>query len=360
MAEASRGFDTGKFINTAQVGGIESYVIGDGAGRGTRALCVNTGGGMRYRVLADRGFDIDQAFYEQYSLAFLTYGGPTAPSHAYHRGVEWLRSFPGGLLTSCGPFNAGPPGTDQGEELGLHGIHSNTPGTIESVVQPDPHAGRLDMAVTGRVRYPRLFGPNVELRRTIRSALGVNAIEFTDEFYNAGNQPAPHAWLLHINFGYPLVDSGAELCYDATKVETRNDPGSVERFKKPAEAKRVPDVLEEHRGGTETFAYLFPRPADRSGATTVAVVNRKLGLGVSVRYNTRDFPRCGNWQHFGPGEYVTALEPMNCTVEGRAKDRERGVLDFIGPGERKLYRYRLEVVTDRAAVDELRKLNATK
>ena len=39
--------DITRFINAAQVGGIEQYVIDDGAGRGVRALCVNTGGGLR-------------------------------------------------------------------------------------------------------------------------------------------------------------------------------------------------------------------------------------------------------------------------------------------------------------------------
>src|SRR3954454_12516416 len=94
-----------RFINPAQLGGIEQYVIDDGAGRGVRALCVNTGGGLRYRVLADRGLDIDQAFFNQHSLAFLMFNGATAPTRALDRGLDWLKGFPGVLLTSCGPFN---------------------------------------------------------------------------------------------------------------------------------------------------------------------------------------------------------------------------------------------------------------
>src|SRR3954467_10807426 len=86
------------FINPAQVGGIEAYTIDDGPGRGVRALCVNTGGGLRYRVLADRGLDIDQAFFNQHSLAFLTHRGVTAASPAFDREIEWLKGFPGGLL----------------------------------------------------------------------------------------------------------------------------------------------------------------------------------------------------------------------------------------------------------------------
>jgi hypothetical protein len=350
-------FDTGKFINARQIGGIEQYVIDDGAGRGVRALCVNTGGGLRYRILVDRGFDIDQAFFNEQSLAFLTHKGVTPPAQGLERGIDWLHTFSGGLLTSCGPFNVGPPVEDAGEQLPLHGVHSNTPATIESVIQPDPHLGRLEISTTACLHYGRLFGPCLELRRTVRSALGMNVINITDEFFNAGNQPAPHAWLLHINFGYPLVDAGAELCYDATKVESRNEPGSIARFENLAMAKQIPDVLQEHRGGIETFAYFWPRPSKNDGSATVAIVNRKRDLAVAIHYNTNEFPRCGNWQHFGPGEYVTALEPMNCTVDGRHKDRERGLLDTIPPAGTKTYRYQIEVVTGRERVEGLRKLN---
>ena len=355
-ANATGPFDTSKFIHTAQVGGIESYTIDEGPGRGVRALCFNTGAGLRYRVLVDRGLDIDHAFYNHLSLAFLTHKGVTAPTRGLDCGIGWLYGFPGGLLTSCGPFNAGPPGDDAGEELGLHGVHSNTAATVESVLQPDAHVGRSEMSVTGTVRYGRLFGPCVELRRTIRSALGRNAIDVTDEFTNAGNTPAPHAWLLHINFGYPLVDAGAELCYDSPKVEAKEKPAGVQRFRDGVDPKRVPEPLESHRAGNEAFAYLFPR-SDRAGRATVAIVNRRRSLAVAIHYNTREFPRCGNWQHWGPGEYVTALEPMNCTVDGRWSDRERGLLDTIEPGGRKTYRYTLEVVTERGALEELRALN---
>lgn len=356
-----RPFDTTKFVHPSQVGGIERYVLDDGAGRGVRALCVNTGGGLRYRLLADRGLDVDQAFFGPHSLAFLTHRGPSAPAGGLERGIDWLKTFPGGLLTSCGPFNIGAPSADAGEDLPLHGPHSNTPAEIESVVQPDPHAGRLEMSVVGVMRYGRLFGPNVTLRRTVRSTLGQNAIDVTDEFTNAGNQPVPHAWLLHINFGYPLVDGGAEFCYDA-KVVPLNNPVAQARFKPRADGKRlpdykrVPDPLDAHRGGTEAVAYLYPK-AGRDGGATVGIVNRKLGVGVAVDYSTREFGRCVNWQHWGPGEYVTALEPSNGSVEGRAKDRTDGTLDHIEPGGRKSYRYTIRVVDDRAGFDALRALN---
>src|ERR1700676_505822 len=92
--------DTAKFINPAQVGGIDAYTLSEGPGRAVRVLCVNTGGGLRYRILVDRGLDIDQAFMGQHSLAFLTHQGVVPPTRALDRGLDWLKGFAGGLLTS--------------------------------------------------------------------------------------------------------------------------------------------------------------------------------------------------------------------------------------------------------------------
>ena len=48
---------------------------------------------------------------------------------------------------------------------------------------------------------------------------------------------------------------------------------------------------------------------------------------------------------------------LRWTVQGRAKDREQGLLDEIPAGGNKMYRYRIEAVTDRAALDALRSVN---
>jgi hypothetical protein len=391
MTRPDTALDAEKFINPAQVGGVESYVLDDGAGRATRALCVNTGAGLRYRVLVDRGLDIDHASFDHHNLAFLTHNGATAPTRALDRGLDWLKGFPGGLLTTCGPNNIGAPANDAGEDVGLHGPHSNTPAELETVQRPDPHAGRREILVRGVLRYGAFYGPNMICRRTIRSVLGSNRIDFTDEITNAGNTAVPHAWLLHINFGYPLLDEGAEFCYDAARVEPHSAPASQAYFvPAPARAqrpagtagkrarsaassaspaarnqntaalpayKRVQPPGDEWAGDKSVVAYLYPKPHDRQGSTTVAIVNPKLNLAVAVHYNTRDFPRCTNWQHYGQREYVAALEPSNGGVEGRNVDRQRGWLDTLGPAATKTYRYALEVVTDAGSLAALRQLN---
>ena len=348
--------DTTKFINPSQIGGIDSYIIDEGQGRGVRALCINTGGGLRYRVLVDRGLDIDQAFFNQHSLTFLSHKGVTRPTRALDRGLDWLRGFPVGLLTTCGPTNIGGPSEDQGEELGLHGPHSNSAAEIESIVQPDPRSGKMEMSITGIVRTGAFYGPCFELRRTIRSTLGENRIEISDEVFNAGNTATPHEWLLHINLGYPLVDAGAEFCWDAERVEPLpGDAAAARHFSSGNNYRRVTGPLAEHSGPTSCVGYVYPK-AGKDGKATVGIVNEKLGLGLAIDYDTREFTRCANWQHWGRHEYVTALEPATASVEGRGKDRERGIMHMLGAGERKRYGYSIRVVTERADLEALKRL----
>jgi hypothetical protein len=179
-----------------------------------------------------------------------------------------------------------------------------------------------------------------------------------DEFFNAGNEDQPHAWLLHVNFGYPLCDEGSVFCYDAERIEPLADAAAQKHFGQGGEAyKRIPAPLKEHHGPNSVVAYLYPKAVNAAGDTTVGVVNPKLGFGVALHYNVREFARCGNWQHWGEHEYVGALEPMTGGVEGRDKDRANGWLLNLPPGGRRSYRYRIEVVSDRAGVERLLALN---
>jgi hypothetical protein len=341
-------------INPAQWGGIETAVLDNGPGRGTRIAWVNTGGGLRYKVVIDRGLDIADAEFLGQSLTWHSLGGITAPSHAYHQDLEWLRSFYGGLVVSCGPLNAGAPCEDKGEQLSLHGTHSNTPAIVETVRNPDVSDGQYEMAISGVVRTARVFGPNVELHRKITSTLGQPAIRIEDEFVNRGNEPVEHAWLLHINFGWPLLEPGAStFCYRG-KVTPRSD--SVEYFKRK-DFRRLPRPLRQHRGKGEACAYIDPA-ADRNGNVVCGVVNEKRGLGVKIGFSNRQFPRMVNWQHWGPGgSYVGALEPCNCGVEGRDVDRKRGWLDGLPPGKRRKYACTLTALNDARTLKRLLNLN---
>jgi len=337
-------------INPSQLGGIETSVLDDGPGRGMRIAWVNTGGGLRYKVVLDRGLDIADAEFGGRSLTWHGFSGIVAPCHGYNRKLEWLRTFFGGLLVSCGPLNTGAPFVEDDQEYNIHGTHSHTRASVESIVNPDPARDQYEMRIVGQVRTARLFNPNVELRRTIASTLGEPSIHVHDVFLNRGNEPVPHAWLLHINFGYPLLEPGESVyCYRG-KV---SPIGSGDSWFVRNDFKTAPVPLDAHRGAGEAFAYVDTE-ADRDGVVTAGVVNSARGFGVKIAYPLNEFPRMGNWQHWGPaGEYVGALEPMTASVEGWEADRKRGWFRTLAPGEQVDYHC---TITATDATDELERL----
>ncbi len=270
-------YHTAPVVNPLRLGGIETAVLDEPPARGVRIAWVNTGGGLRYKIVLDRGLDIVDADLASQSLTWLSPNGIKAPDLVYCRGMDWLSAFPGGLLTSCGPLNTGAPCHDAGRDWPLHGTHSHTPACEVTVTNPDPRAGRMDMEISGLVRTSRFFGPCLDLRRTIRSPLGRNIIAIEDFFTNNDDRPVEMAWLLHINFGWPLLEPGAsEFCYHG-KVQPRGD--SVDWFAPGRPFKKVSPPLAAHKGPGEVFAYIDPT-TPRSGQVLCGVVNRRRKSGA--------------------------------------------------------------------------------
>ncbi len=339
-----------KVGNVAQIGGIETSVLDNGPGRGNRIAWVNTGAGLRYKVVIDRGLDIVDAFYSQYSLAWLSHAGTTAPRPDANRGLEWLYSFGGGLVTTCGLTHVGGPESDQFGERGLHGRVSNQPAAVESIVQHDLHAGKLAMSITGVVRESRVFGPSLELRRTISSTLGEPTVRIHDVVTNLGNTPAPHMILYHCNFGWPLVDDGTQILVRGNWASRGLDMDNAV-FNDKRNYRMCSRPLPSHRGGGEGCAFIDVA-AGRNGICTTGLYNRRLGLALVLRYSKKQLPWLSNWQHWGPGEYVTALEPGTNPPIGQAKARQQKKLIHIAPGKSRTYDLEMTILTDKRQIAE--------
>ncbi|UCF15010.1 MAG: aldose 1-epimerase family protein [Phycisphaerales bacterium] len=337
-----------KVGNHMQIGGIETSVLDNGPAKGTRIAWVNTGSSLRYRVIIDRGLDIADAFCNQHSLAWISHGGVIAPKPDAGRGLEWLYSFAGGLLTTCGLTHVGGPETDEYGQRGLHGRVSNLPAMVESIVQPDLAAGKLQMGITAVVKESRVFGPNLELRRTISSTLGESTIRIHDIVTNCGNTPAPHMLLYHCNFGWPLVDEGTDIVCKGNWA-SRGLAMDDAVFNDRRNFKKCSRPLDSHRAGGEGCAFIEVS-ADKKGMCTVGLHNRRLGLALVMRYKKRQLPWLSNWQHWGPGEYVTALEPGTNPPIGQAAARKQKKLIHIAPGKSRTYDLEMTVLTDRMRI----------
>ncbi|MFH5832190.1 aldose 1-epimerase family protein [Halalkalibaculum sp. DA3122] len=324
----------GKVSNHRQLGGIETAVLDNGHGHGIRVARVDTGAGLRFNVVLDRAMDIAEAFYNEYSLSWLSHSGTTPANPAATEGIKWLDSFPGGLVTTCGLTHVGGPEEDEHGKRGLHDRISNIPATIESVIQPDLVNKNLEMSITGKMLQSSVFGPHLELKRTISATLGKAAIAIHDEVTNVGNTPAPHMLLYHVNFGWPLVDEGAEIVWEG-KWKSRDEESS-KIFNEGTDFKRCPPPMDAHSGPGEAAAFL-DLDADEAGICHCGIRNSTIGLDLELSFPKSQMPWVTNWQHWGRNEYVTALEPGTHPPIGQSTARENGDLITLDVGETRSY-----------------------
>lgn len=340
-----------KVSNAAQLGGIETSVLDNGLGRGTRIAWINTGTGLRYKVVLDRAMDIAEAFYNQYSLAWLSHSGVTAAQPFSDKGINWLRTFGGGLLTTCGLSHAGGPESDEYGDRGLHGNISNTPAEIESIMQPDISIGKMEMSVTGRMRETQALGPSLELKRTISGKLGEAKIYIKDEVTNKGNAAAPHMLLYHCNFGWPLVDEGTDILWDGKWKPRDGDIETNRIFGKSNNFRKCPGPIDEHSGRGEEAAFIDIN-TNEEGKCNCGLYNSQLGIAVIIRFYKKQLPWLINWQHWGKHEYVTGLEPATNPPIGQAKARKQHELILLEPGETKTYDLEFEITTDKEIIKQ--------
>lgn len=344
-----------KISNTAQLGGIETSVIDNGEGRGTRIAWINTGTGLRYKVIIDRAMDIADAFYNQHSLAWLSHVGITAPERFSNQGIDWLRTFGGGLLTTCGLSHVGGPESDAYGDRGLHDQISNLPATIESIIQPEPLTGKMSMSIMGRIKQTQVLGPSLEMKRTISGTLGEAAIQIHDEVINLGNTVAPHMLLYHFNFGWPLVDEGTDIVWQG-EWQPRDGGINNKIFREEYNFKKCSAPLEEHAGNGEAVAFINI-VHDELGECTCGLYNSKIGIALVMKFRKKQLPWLTNWQHWGRREYVTGIEPGTHPPIGQSKARENQELIFLQPGESRNYDLNIEVFENEEKIKKFLKEN---
>ncbi len=330
-----------KLSNSHQLGGIETSILDNGGGKGNRIAWVNTGTGLRYKVVLDRGMDILDAFFQENSLAWISHAGGLAPQPFSNQGIDWLRTFGGGLLTTCGLSNAGPPNEDETGSRGLHGNYSNIAAELVSIKQPDIFTGDLSFEIVGKVRETNTFGPSLELTRSISGSLGSAAITVRDTVINRGNSPAPHMLLYHINCGWPLIDEGTRIVWQGV---IKSKGKSITGFNQKFQFTRCAAPIEAHSGFGEEVAFIDPK-ADSQDQVSCGFANDELGLGLKIKFRKSQLPWLINWQHWGKNEYVTALEPATHPPIGQTNARKDGSLILLEPGEKREYELKLEVLT---------------
>ena len=86
----------------SQVARVKPYRLAEGFEDGLLAVDVTTGSGLDFTVLPGRGMDISSAHYNGRSMAWRSATTDQHPAYFDGHEREWLRSFYGGLVVTCG------------------------------------------------------------------------------------------------------------------------------------------------------------------------------------------------------------------------------------------------------------------
>lgn len=329
-----------------QLAGITAGERTDGMARSVRTLDVQTGGGLSFTVLPDRGLDIGEARLRGVPLAWCSAMGVVHPARHERDGRGWERSFAGGLLATCGLDNVGTAQVDEGQDYPQHGRINNIPAShvcFDGRWQGNEYL----LTIEGRVRQATLYGENLLLTRRIETRLGSATVAITDTVTNEGFSPEPVLLLHHVNLGFPVLAPTSELLMPSG---TDTTPADDQQWRRGAEPESV---------GGVSFHTLPPTP---DGLGTVALVNRAFsggqGIGVQLRYSQHAFPLLWQWRNYRAGEYVMGLEPTNALGGGRKATREANALRILAPGEAATFLTEITALGSQEEIDAAARLIA--
>ncbi len=353
-----RNFTRGELLQKVgrieQIGGVQPVALVEGRDRGVQAFQLRTGTGLVVTVAVSRALDIITAEWQGRSLCWQSAGGAAHPAYFEPLGLGWLRTFPGGLLTTCGLTWYGAPhhdpeaGVEGHSDLGLHGRITHLPAR-QVAYGGEWEGDEYTMWVEGRVREWMMFGPHLELHRRFWARLGENRLYLRDVVTNCGFEPQEHMMLYHVNPGFPLLDEGAKYLFPSRRVIPR-DPWAQQHAQEW-------NTFSPPQPGQQEMVYYHDLAADGRGQTCVALVNRATDpqqpLGLALRFSHQALPWLMQWKMPGAGTYVTGLEPGTNWGDGRPREREAGRMIVLQPGESRTYELEFALLTTADEIEEV-------
>lgn len=319
-----------------QLGGVLPFTFDSGRAKGVKALDVRNGGGLRFTVVPDRCMDIAFAEYKGIPIGWICKNGVVGPEYFENGGIDFLRTFSGGLTTTCGLTQAGSPGREGDEILGIHGRISHMPAESYSYETGWDEKG-LKIEIKGVIRETCLYAENMVLYRTISCSMGDANIIIKDRIVNEGYNETPFMLIYHNNFGFPIVSEHSRLVTDAVSVEPWNDDA------KKGDGRYAEFINPEPGYQYQCFLHIMDTSRD---TVRVAVVNDKLKFGAYVKYSPKQLPCFTEWKMMGAQDYVIGFEPGNCIPEGRVTARENGRLTYLKPGESHDVEYEIGILEE--------------
>jgi len=276
-----------------------------GRAEGVYLVEINNGP-MTVTVIPTRGMGIWRAECSGRKLGWQSpVRGPVHPAWVPNfdpSGLGWLEGFDE-LVCRCGlGSNGAPQFTDQGVlQYPLHGRIANLPASrVEAIVNDT--AGTITLQ--GTIEETRFHFQKLRLVSSLTIPFGTTRMSWHDQVTNFGGTPATMQMLYHVNFGPPLLQSGAELVVPAARIvpleQSAADTGTESWSKYPAP-----------QAGFVEQVYVFDLLTDAEQNTQVLLKNPQGDEGISLRWNKQSLRWFSQWKNMVAEEdgYVTGLEP---------------------------------------------------
>ena len=296
-----------------QLATLRRVTVAEGKARGTEIIEVKTAGGLELDILPDAGLDIGQCRYRGISMSWMSKNGYDSPAAIAPFENEFVHTFPGGLLYTCGLRSAGPANRDGGEWHPLHGrYHAIAAEQVCAEINGD------EIVVRGIVRETALFGHVLENRRTIRIPVCGARVTVEDEVTNQTPRDEEFMQIYHCNFGYPLLSDKAKLVL-------------------PEERETIPRTDFAKAGLGRACEFDEPVPGEEERVFfqrmkrdfRAELVNPELHVRMTMTWSGETLPILSEWRSMAFGDYVLGLEPTNCYIMGRHDERENGTLPVL-------------------------------
>ena len=287
--------------------------MAEGKAKGTEMIEVKTAGGLELDVLPDAGLDIGQCRYRGVNMSWMSKNGYDSPTVTVPYENEFVNTFPGGLLYTCGLRSAGPANRDGEEWHPLHGrYHSLAAEQVCAELVDD------EIIIRGVIRETALFGHLLENRRTIRIPAFGTSVTVEDEITNLTSRDEEFMQIYHCNFGYPLLSEKARLVL-------------------PDERETIPRTEFAKTGLARACEFDAPIPGEEERVFfqimkedyRAELFNPALGIRMTMKWSGDKLPILSQWRSMASGDYALGLEPTNCYIMGRHEERKNGTLPVL-------------------------------
>ena len=299
--------------NPAQLVTLRRVTVSEGRAKGTEIIEVKTAGALELEILPDAGLDIGQCRYKGINMSWMSKNGYDSPAAISPYETEFVNTFPGGLLYSCGLRSAGPANRDGGEWHPLHGrFHSLQAEHVSATIDGD------EIIVSGTIRETALFGHCLEVKRVIRIPVFGSKVTVEDTASNLTPRDEEIMQIYHCNFGYPLLSEKAKLVLPEVRETLPRTEFAKTGLGRECEFD-APIDSEEERVFFQKMEHEF----------WARLENPEIGVNMTISWSGETLPILSEWRSMASGDYVLGLEPTNCYISGRHDERENGTLPVL-------------------------------